>query len=507
MVAGVEIERKYDVHEDALLPPLGGLPGVTSVEESAADQLETVYFDTENLVLAGRGISLRRRTGGGGSGWHLKLPTGRKKRSEIREPLGTDPDRVPDHLLGFVHVYVRGRTMEPVVRLRTRRTVHRLHGEGNSVLAAIIDDQVLVENILHDPGKRWREWDIELVDGSEDLLNAAQSILTGAGARWAVHPITPAWTLGDRDPRDEPISPRISPRRPKGKEPAGAMLLAFMHRQVSELIRHDPGVRSGEPDSIHLMRVSARRMRSALATYRTLLDPGVADSLRDELKWLADVLGTSRDTVIIQSRLRKLISADPAELVMGPISQRIGEELGAEQHKARAEILAALENERYYRLLDGLERLLSAPPLTSPASNPARKTARALIRKDVRRLRRAVGTAKAAQDGSARDQSLHEARKRAKRLRYAVEAASTVCGKRGARVAAAAHDIQIMLGHHHDSVVIRSLVRRLGAEAHLRGENGFSYGRLHHMEESRAKESEAEFDQAWKRFPKSSFGK
>jgi CHAD domain-containing protein len=248
-------------------------------------------------------------------------------------------------------------------------------------------------------------------------------------------------------------------------------------------------------------------MRSALATYRTLLDPVVADSVRGELKWLADVLGVARDTEVIRSRVRKLIGAGPAELLMGPIAQRIDEELGADQHKARTEILAALENERYYRLLDGLERLLSAPPLTSSASNPARKTARALIRKDVRRLRRAVGTAKAAQDGSARDQSLHEARKRAKRLRYAAEAASSVSGKGGATLAAAAHDIQKILGQHHDSVLIRSLLRRLGVEAHLRGENGFSYGRLHCMEQSRAKESEAEFLQAWKRFPVAPFGK
>ncbi len=502
MDTSVEIERKYDVHENALLPPLIGLPGVTSVEESAGYQLETVYFDTDDLVLAGCGINVRRRTGGGDPGWHLKLPMGRNKRREIHEPLGSDPDRVPDHLLKFVRVYLRDRTIEPVVRLRIERTVHRLHGEGNSVLAEITDDQVLAENILQEPGKQWREWDVELVDGSGDLLNAAKSILTGAGARRAGHASKLAWALGEGNRQDE----SVSPRRPRRKDPAGNILLAFVHRQVTELIKHDPGVRSGEPDSVHLMRVSSRRIRSALATYRTLLDPAVADGLRGELKWLADVLGVARDTEIIRSRLRDLISADPAELMMGPISQRIDEELGADHHKARADILAALEDERYYRLLDGLEKLLSAPPLTSSASKPARKSAAALIRKDVRRLRRAVGTAKAAQEGSARDQSLHEARKRAKRLRYAAEAASSVCGNRGARLAAAAHGIQKNLGQYQDSVVIRNLLRRLGVEAHLRGENGFSYGRLHYMEQSRAKESEAEFLKSWKRFRKVPFG-
>jgi CHAD domain-containing protein len=41
-----------------------------------------------------------------------------------------------------------------------------------------------------------------------------------------------------------------------------------------------------EPDAVHQMRVATRRLRSALATYRPLLDRERTDPVRQELKWL-----------------------------------------------------------------------------------------------------------------------------------------------------------------------------------------------------------------------------
>jgi CHAD domain-containing protein len=89
---------------------------------------------------------------------------------------------------------------------------------------------------------------------------------------------------------------------------------------------------------------------------------------------------------------------------------------------------------------------------------------------------------------------LHEARKDGKRLRYAAEAATPVNHKRAALLADAAHGVQKILGDHQDSVVTRDLRCRLGAEAFLQGENGFSYGRFH------ALEAETRFHREWKKF-------
>ncbi|KRE54842.1 hypothetical protein ASG92_24415 [Arthrobacter sp. Soil736] len=64
--------------------------------------------------------------------------------------------------------------------------------------------------------------------------------------------------------------------------------------------------------------------------------------------------------------------------------------------------------------------------------------------------------------------------------------------------------MQQILGDYQDSVVTRDLLRRLGAEAFVQGESGFSYGRLHALEQSVALDAEARFHRQWKKFPSAS---
>ena len=54
------------------------------------------------------------------------------------------------------------------------------------------------------------------------------------------------------------------------------------------------------------------------------------------------------------------------------------------------------------------------------------------------------------------------------------------------RVARAAKRAQQVLGERQDTVVTRELCRRLGVVAAAAGENTFTYGRLHGLEEVRA---------------------
>lgn len=94
-----------------------------------------------------------------------------------------------------------------------------------------------------------------------------------------------------------------------------------------------------------------------------------------------------------------------------------------------------------------------------------------------------------------------EARKAAKRLRYAAEAAAVIDGKKARLLERAAHSIQKVLGRHQDSVVAREVLRRLAAEAFPLGENAFTYGRLHAFEQNQADQTEAEFHHDWATFP------
>jgi CHAD domain-containing protein len=63
-------------------------------------------------------------------------------------------------------------------------------------------------------------------------------------------------------------------------------------------------------------------------------------------------------------------------------------------------------------------------------------------------------------DGDAADEVLHEIRIRAKRVRYAAEAAAPVIGSRAKRFAAAATALQTVLGEHQDAVTAAAWLRQ-----------------------------------------------
>ncbi|NKX49946.1 CYTH and CHAD domain-containing protein, partial [Arthrobacter deserti] len=492
----VEIERKYDVEDTTSLPALHELPGVSRVEQPVEHLLEAVYFDTEDLSLASRRITLRRRAGGSDAGWHLKLPEDGGRR-EFHEPPGQVSDDVPEPLLQLVRVHVRGKALVPVARLRTRRIVHSLRGDGNAHLADVTDDHVQAESLGPDPSSsRWREWEFELAEGTQELLAAGDALFADAGIRGAAHNSKLGRALGSRAVPPVPAAPRT-----KRKGPAADVVLAYLHGQVSALKEQDPLVRLDAPDSVHQMRLATRRLRSALATHRKLLQADTAGRLREELRWLGRVLGDARDTAVMQQRPGGMVGQEDAVLAMGPVSRRLEIDLGRSYRQARSAVLKALDEDRYFRLLDALDELLAAPPTTKLASRPARKVLPKLVKRDLARLRSAVKAAARTPAGQDPGPLLHEARKCAKRLRYAAEAAAPIAPKHADRIATAAHEVQDILGGHQDSVVSRQLLRRLGAESFGLGENSFTYGRLHALEQAGAAEAAAQFRRGWKRFP------
>ena len=114
-----------------------------------------------------------------------------------------------------------------------------------------------------------------------------------------------------------------------------------------------------------------------------------------------------------------------------------------------------------------------------------------------RRPRRAAKAVPADAAHPGREAALHEVRKAAKRARYAADAARPVVGKPAKNFARGMKSVQKLLGEHHDTVVIRSQLRQLGVQAHLAGENGFSFGRLHGRQQAAAERAEAAYPAAW----------
>src|SRR5215468_1735934 len=197
----IEVERKYSVGAEFVMPDLGGARGVAAVTSPRTYYLTAIYFDTPGFRLATARITLRRRTGGTDAGWHLKLPAGADRR-EVHAPLESGTDTVPAELADLVSGVTGGKPLRPIARLQTARTVRHLMDGAGQVLAEVADDQVTgsLPEPPEPPGPggpgpgaagtaeswreatAWREVEVELDQGTTDLLDAAGEMLLAAGA-------------------------------------------------------------------------------------------------------------------------------------------------------------------------------------------------------------------------------------------------------------------------------------------------------------------------------------
>ena len=256
-----------------------------------------------------------------------------------------------------------------------------------------------------------------------------------------------------------------------------------MGDQVAAISRYDPLVRRDEPDAVHQMRVATRRARSALQAFGGIIERDATRPLCAELKWLAAALGPARDTEVLLARLTAELAAISPALVTGPVQARITAHFTAELAQARQAAVDALGGQRYLRLLEDLDALLADPPLTPLAEREAGKALPEPVQRAARRLQRALAAVPAAED---RDAAIHEARKAAKRARYAAEAAVPALGRAASRQAARAKELQQLLGDHHDSVVARTVLLDLAQEARAAGEDAFTYDLMYQRQACQA---------------------
>jgi CHAD domain-containing protein len=487
----LEVERKFDVPTSFALPDLSTVPGVSAARGPEERSLEAVYHDTADLRLARGRVTLRRRTGGPDEGWHVKLPGENGARRELHSPLGRATKTPPTAVAAPVRGLVRTARLGPVATLQTRRLVTSLCDDAGRVLAEVADDAVTATAHGAAPGEpatvlSWREIEVELVDGDEPLLDAVAERLVAAGAAPSSSVSKLARVLAGR----LAVPDGHTPNGTKPAEPsAGAVVLDAVAAQVRALQEADLLVRTDQPGGVHDLRVACRRLRSIFAAFRRVLDREHTDPLRDELQWLGHEVSDARDGEVALGHLRNLTARQSPELVLGPVAARLQQAALKDAEDGRQAAARALDDARYLRLLDALFELLETPPLTAVAEEPAR----GVLVHAVRRSGRRFGNQVAAVRDDPQSTALHEVRKAAKRMRYTAEVAVPVLGRRARKLVKAAKKVQEALGDRQDTVVTRDLCRTIGLAAFAAGENAWTYGRLHALEEARAARAEAEF--------------
>lgn len=315
--------------------------------------------------------------------------------------------------------------------------------------------------------------------------------LLKAGVRRSDARSTLARLLGERLPA------AASPRKVRRGSAVGDVVLAYLQEQRDAIVRLDPAVRQDARDAVHQMRVATRRMRSALQAYGKIVDRSATRELTDELKWLAGELGESRDLEVLHARFTDAVDQLPDEMVVGPVQAHLTRFFAGRESDARTALIAALDSDRYLALLAAVDRLLAEPPLTKLARGKARRELPTVVGRAHRRVDCHVRAAEQL-SGDERDVELHEGRKAAKRLRYAAEAAAPVLGGPGRKLVKQTKEVQELLGAHQDAVVARPVLREIGIQAHLDGENGFTYGVLYGQETAGTNLAYAEVDEAFR---------
>ena len=261
-------------------------------------------------------------------------------------------------------------------------------------------------------------------------------------------------------------------------------------KQHHSLVRHDVGTRiASDPESLHQLRVAARRVRAFLAVAHDLVDRDWANEIKAGLRDLGRASSDARDVDILLGNLRtELTRLDVRDQVAGAALIR---RLEADRRELHEKLLALLDSGSYQRVLDQLA-LPATPATSAPAPNLDR-----LARRELRRLAarvRRLGKRPA-------DDALHALRIKVKRLRYATELAGAPAGKRTARVIAAATQMQDVLGAHQDAVVGEERLRQL---AHGLDETGVAFvaGRLAERERMKRDEIHDRLSPAWRELHK-----
>ena len=249
--------------------------------------------------------------------------------------------------------------------------------------------------------------------------------------------------------------------RVNADEPVGDVIISVLRVAVLRIAGTDADARRGEPEGIHRLRTTTRRLRSELRSLENLVDEQWREQLEAELKWLAGRLGEVRDVDILLARLTKAALEQDrdgsSEAALAPLFVT----LQARREQTARSLNDALRSDRYRGLLACLERAAQRPALADAASEPCRSGASSrwpLPPGDGLRSRGGLSS-------SDPDAEFHDLRKRAKRVRYTAELIAPIMGRRAARAAGSfirlLTQIQDTLGEHQDAVVAAGEIERV----------------------------------------------
>ena len=263
----------------------------------------------------------------------------------------------------------------------------------------------------------------------------------------------------------EPEAADDEKKKRPGILPADTMVQAAgktFRFHLARMLEHEAGTRLGEdPEELHVMRVSTRRMRMALRVFDDYLEPDVMRPVLKGLRRTGRLLGAVRDLDVFGEKTQHYLDGLPAA--------RRGELDGlldgcrGERERQRERMAAYLDGDRYRAFVERFSELLEAPvellasrPPADPRPQRVAQVLPGVLYKDMADVWSFEGRLGGLETPLP---EFHALRKACKGLRYTLEFFEDVLGPDARSLIKKVKGMQDHLGDLQDAVVTSGVLR------------------------------------------------
>ena len=241
-----------------------------------------------------------------------------------------------------------------------------------------------------------------------------------------------------------------------------AAAVSTLRFHLERMLEHEEGTRLGEdPEELHDMRVSTRRMRMALRVFADYLDPAVMRPVRRGLRRTGATLGAVRDLDVFYEKTRHYLDGLPPERA-GDLDGLLAAWRG-EREKQREQLVAYLDSARYRHFLETTHSVLDKPlEELAPAGDGVLRPQRVsqvlpgILFQDLAAVWVFEGQIEGPETPLV---TFHALRKACKGLRYTLEFFEGVLGPGAKPLIKAVKGLQDHLGDLQDAVVTCGVLR------------------------------------------------
>jgi len=507
MDSGREIELKLSVRPDRLervmrSPHLQG----DGARRAISRALKNIYYDTPHLALRERGLVVRVREAGRRYIQTVKAANGSSasglfnRHEWERSVPGPKPD-----LAGIDDPTLRrelGATatqLAPVFSSEINRTTRTIQHHDAGIEVAIDQGWVMTPR----GSAPICEIELELKEGKPDALY---------DLALALNKETPLRleTLSKSDRGYAILTEDAigwSKAAPLVLDPAMSGSQAFetiLRHNLMHILTNERAAREGhDPEGVHQVRLAARRLRSVLSLFRSVVPADTVAALNEELRWLAGEFAAARNLDVFVDQLLRPVQAafadDPDLATLEAMARN-------RRGDAYELVRAAFATGRYTGLLLQIGRLIESrgwqetlePEAAQRLAEPARVLASRLLSERYRKVRK---RGRNFSDLSPKDR--HRLRLGVKKLRYAAECFRSLFeGEATPGYLKGLSRLQDSLGHLNDVETARELLKEFDTHdgstqaAALTRASGLVIG----WYKRGAKELESKLRKQWKQF-------